>query len=231
MCTIETKDCFPSGHIDCFNNLIPTRDAFEECNMANISPIVKIGISIKLVIVEEITIGATCSPEELIYYKSLFQEYWDIFVWSYMKMPDLDPSIFEHQIDTCLDVSPIRQKKCPLHPSKYVDIKYEIDKLHTVEFIYPIAYTSWVSNLVSFNKKKDIICVCTDFHDLNHACPKEKFPTPFIDQIFIECVDHEALFFMDGFSSYNQIQIHPANQYKTSFTTFLGTFSYGIIPF
>jgi hypothetical protein len=36
---------------------------------------------------------------------------------------------------------------------------------------------------------------------------------------------------MDGFSSYNQIQIHLADQYKTTFTTPWGTFSYRVMPF
>jgi hypothetical protein len=51
--------------------------------MANISPTVKIDISIKLGIIEEITIGAARSPEELTTYKALFQEYQDIFSCSY----------------------------------------------------------------------------------------------------------------------------------------------------
>jgi hypothetical protein len=69
---IKTKDFLPSGHIDWFNKPIPALDAFEEGNMAKISPTVKIDISIKPGIIEEITIGATCSPEELIAYKALF---------------------------------------------------------------------------------------------------------------------------------------------------------------
>ena len=36
---------------------------------------------------------------------------------------------------------------------------------------------------------------------------------------------------MDGFSGYNQIQIHPADQYKTAFITPWGTFSYRVMPF
>jgi hypothetical protein len=36
---------------------------------------------------------------------------------------------------------------------------------------------------------------------------------------------------MGGFFRYNQIQIHLVDQYKTTFTTPWGTFSYRIMPF
>jgi hypothetical protein len=150
---VETKDFIPSGPIDWFNNPIPAPDAFEEGNMANISPTIKIDISIKHGIVEEITIGAACTPQEIAAYKALFQEYRDIFAWSYTEMPGLDPSIVEHRIDTWPDITPVRQKQRPLHPSKAAAIKAEIDKLRAAGFIYPIAYTSWVSNPVPVDKK------------------------------------------------------------------------------
>ena len=127
------------------------------------------------------------------------------------KMLGLDPFIVEHRIDTWLDITLVRQKQWPLHPSKAVAIKTEIDKLLAAGFIYPITYTSWVSNPVPVDKKQGTIRVCTDFRDLNNACPKDNFPTPFIDQIIDDCAGHEALSFMDRFSGYNQIQIHPAD--------------------
>jgi hypothetical protein len=67
------------------------------------------------------------------------------------------------------------------------------------------------------NKKKGTICVCMDFHDLNKAYPKANFPIPFIDQILDECVGSEIFSFMDGFSGYNQVQIKPKDQNKTTF--------------
>jgi hypothetical protein len=69
---VETKDFIPSGMIDWFNNPIPVLDAFEEGNLANISPTIKIDISIKPGVVEEIIIGAACTPEEITAYKALF---------------------------------------------------------------------------------------------------------------------------------------------------------------
>jgi hypothetical protein len=70
-----------------------------------------------------------------------------------------------------------------------------------------------------------------DFRDLNHACPKYNFPMPFINQIIDDCAGHKPLSFMDGLSGYNQIQIHPVDQYKTTFTTPWGTFAYRVMPF
>jgi hypothetical protein len=76
---VETKDFIPSGTVDWFNNPIPAPDAFEDGNLANISPTIKINISVKLGIIEEIIIGAACTPEEITAYKALFQEFRDIF--------------------------------------------------------------------------------------------------------------------------------------------------------
>ena len=66
---------------------------------------------------------------------------------------------------------------------------------------------------------------------MNQACPKDNFPTPFIDQILDECAGSEVFSFMDGFSRYNQIQIKPEDQHKTAFIFPWGTFSYRKMPF
>ena len=187
--------------------------------MANIFPTIKVNISTNPEVVEDITVGASFSPEEVSSYKALFQEFHDSFTWSYTKIPRLDPSIIEHHIDIRTDVSPILQKKWPIHSSKAPTIKAEIEKLRKADVIYPIAYTTWVSNHVLVNKKQGTICVCIEFHDLNLDCPKDNFPTPFIKQIIDSCANHEVFSFLDGFLGYNQIQICKEDQYKTAFTT------------
>ena len=137
--------------------------------MANISPTIKIDISTNSEIIEEIMLGASCSLEEVDSYTALFQEFRDIFSWSYTEIPGLDPSIMEHHIDTWTDVAPVRQKQRPIHPSKVAAVKANIEKLCTVGFIYPIAYTTWVSNPVPVNKKQGTILVDTHFHDIKGA--------------------------------------------------------------
>lgn len=83
-------------------------------------------------------------------------------------------------------------------------------------FIYPIPLTDWVSNIVPVNKKQGTIQLCVDYRDINKACPNN-YPTPYIDQIVDDCARNENFSFTNGFSGYNQINILPADQYKTTF--------------
>ena len=83
ICAIESKEFIPSGKVDWFKNPIPAPDAFEEGNMSNISPTIKVNISQNLSKFEEISLGAACSPEEVASYTKLLQEYRDIFSWDY----------------------------------------------------------------------------------------------------------------------------------------------------
>ena len=68
---METKD-FIHGKVDWLKNPIPAPDAFEEGNMANISPTIKLNISTNPEVFEEMMLGASCSPKEVVAYKALF---------------------------------------------------------------------------------------------------------------------------------------------------------------
>ena len=50
--------------------------------------------------------------------------------------------------------------------------------------------------------------MCVDFTNLNHACLKDSFPFPRIDQLVDSTTSHELLTFIDAFSGYNQIRIN-----------------------
>jgi len=69
-----------------------------EGNMTTIAETHPINISTKPDHVENILLGATCSPEEVKAYAALFKEFQDVFAWSYEEMLGIDPSIVEHEI-------------------------------------------------------------------------------------------------------------------------------------
>jgi hypothetical protein len=206
-------------------------DMFSEGNLSNISPTIPIDISIKPRIVENVHIGASCSQDKIVTYTSLFKEFHDIFFWSYEEIPGIDPTIVVHEIKTYPGTKPIRQCLLPVHPCKVAAIKLEVEKLLKAGFIYPMALIEWVSNPVLIDKKGSSIRVCVNYRDINKACPKDNFPTPFVDQIVDDCASSEIFSLMDGFSSYNQINIAPEDQHKTSFICPWGTFAYRKLPF
>ena len=94
-----------------------------------------------------------------------------------------------------------------------------------------ITFTDWVSNLVSVMKKQGTIRVCVDYRDINKVFPKDNYPTPLIDQIVDDCVGREIFSLMDRFFGYNQINILPTDQHKTTFIFPWGTFAYQKMPF
>jgi hypothetical protein len=146
-------------------------------------------------------------------------------------MSGIDPDIVVHEIKTYLNAKPIQQRLRSVHPRKALAIKIEVEKIIKAGFIYPMALTDWVSNIILIDKKQGTIHVCIDYRDINKAYPKDNFTTPFIDQIVDDCAGSEIFSLMDGFSGYNQINIVPADQHKTAFICPWGTFTYRKIPF
>ncbi|KAH9296742.1 hypothetical protein KI387_044770, partial [Taxus chinensis] len=118
-----------------------------------------------------------------------------------------------------------------MHPRVALLVKEELERLLVAWFIRPIDYSEWISNIVLVQKNPVGIIICTDFRDINKACPKDDFPFPNIDMIIDSTASYEMLSLMDGFSCYNQIKITEEDQHKITFTTPWGTFCYQVMPF
>jgi hypothetical protein len=118
-----------------------------------------------------------------------------------------------------------------LNPHLKDIVKEELQKLLDVNFIYPISDSKWVSPLVVVPKKNGKWRICVDYQELNKATQKDHFPLPFIDQVLDTLAGKQFFSFLDGFSGYNQIQITPEDQDKTTFTCPWGTFAYRVLPF
>ena len=70
-----------------------------------------------------------------------------------------------------------------------------------------------------------------DYTDLNEACSKDSFPLPRIDHIVDASTWHGMLSFLDAFSGYHQIPMHPSDAEKTTFITLHGLFCYNVMLF
>ena len=146
-------------------------------------------------------------------------------------MKGIDPKTCIHHIYIEENSRPIRQPQRRMNPNLMEIVKEELQKLLNVNFIYPISDSQWVSPLVIVPKKNGKWRVCIDYRELNKATLKDHFPLPFIDQVLDTLADKKYFSFLDGFSGYNQIQVAPEDQDKTTFTYPWGTFAYRLLPF
>ena len=159
-------------------------------------------------------------------------------------MRGLDPSLCTHRIFFEDESRPLREAQCRLNPKVWEAVKDEILKWLNAKIIYPISDSQWVSpvhvvpekaevTVIVNNKGEEIQTrlptkwrVCIDYRKLNAATKKDHFPLPFIDQIHDRLVGQTYFCFLDGYSRYNQIVIHPNDQEKTAFTCPFGAFAF-----
>ena len=73
--------------------------------------------------------------------------------------------------------------------------------------------------------------MCVDFTDLNKACPKDLYPLPSIDALVDSASGCKMLSFLDAFSGYNQIKIHPCDECKKAFMTETCCYCYKVMSF
>ena len=73
--------------------------------------------------------------------------------------------------------------------------------------------------------------MCIDYRKLNKATRKDHFPFPFINQMLERLAKNSYFCYLDGYSGFFQIPIHPNDQEKTTFTCSYGTYAYRRMPF
>ena len=114
-------------------------------------------------------------------------------------MLGLDPDLIMHHLSIAPRIKLVKQKLHKIHPHVALLVKSKLEKLLKAGFIRAIDYVEWISNIVLVSKHDKSIRVCTDFTDLNLACPKDDFPPPNIDMIVDMTAGYKMYSLMDGF--------------------------------
>ena len=146
-------------------------------------------------------------------------------------MGGIDPAIITHRLNVSPSFKPVKQKRKSFALERQKAINEEVNKLLKAGAIREVEYLEWLANVVLVKKANDKWRLGIDFTDVNRACPKDSFPLPQIDLIVDATADHELLSFMDTFFGYNQINMDPDDQEKTSFVTRQWTYCYRVMPF
>ncbi|KAG7578951.1 Ribonuclease H-like superfamily [Arabidopsis thaliana x Arabidopsis arenosa] len=196
-----------------------------------------------------VIINAALNDDEVNLLLSELRKYRRAIGYSLSDIKGISPSLCNHRIhlenESYSSIEPQRR----LNPNLKEVVKKEILKLLDADVIYPISDSTWVSPVhcvpkkggmtVVKNEKDELIPtrtitghrMCIDYRKLNAASRKDHFPLPFIDQMLERLANHPYYCFLDGYSGFFQIPIHPNDQEKTTFTCPYGTFAYKRMPF
>ncbi|RDX95212.1 hypothetical protein CR513_22302, partial [Mucuna pruriens] len=89
----------------------------------------------------------------------------------------------------------------------------------------PSAQASIQAHMLKLQSK---LILCGKF---DHACSKDPYPLPSIDQLVDGSSRYDLLSFIDAYSRYNQIQMHPLDEEKMAFIIDNDNFCYQVMPF
>jgi hypothetical protein len=177
-----------------------------------------------IVISEDLT---SQDEEKLISYLSRNK---DVFAWSALDLVGVSRTVIEHSLGIDPSVRPKKQRLRKMSDEKTKAAKAEVHRLLEANFIEPVAYPTWLANIVMVQKKSGKWRMCIDFTSLNKACPKDNFLLPRIDKIVDSAAGCEVMSLLDYFSSYHQIYMKEEDKASTSSITPFGTYCFIRMP-
>jgi hypothetical protein len=127
----------------------------------------------------------------------------DVFAWSALDLVGVSHAIIEHSLGIDPSVRPKKQRLRKISDEKTETAKAEVHHPLEAKFIEPIAYPTWLANVVMVQKKNGKWRMCIDFTSLNKACPKDNFPLPRIEKIVDCAAGCEVMSLLDCFSGYH----------------------------
>nr|AAV43951.1 putative polyprotein [Oryza sativa Japonica Group] len=180
---------------------------------------------------------------------AVLEKHCSVLGYSLQDLKGINPVLCIHRIPIDPESTPSREPQRRLNNAMREVVKKEVLKLLHAGIIYPVPYSEWVSPVQVVPKKGGIMVVanaqnelipqrtvtewrmCIDYRKLNKATKKDHFPLPFIDEMLERLANHSFFCFLDGYSGYHQIPIHPEDQSKTTFTCPYGTYAYRRMSF
>ena len=172
------------------------------------------------------------TQDETLRLLSVLEHHRSAFGYSLQDLKGISPALCTHRIPTDPDIPPSREPQRRLNNAMREVVKKEVLKLLHAGIIYPVPYSEWVSPVQVVPKKGGMTVVknernelipqrtvtgwrmCIDYRKLNKATRKDHFPLPFIDEMLELLANHSFFCFLDGYSGYHQIPIHPSDQNK-----------------
>jgi hypothetical protein len=156
------------------------------------------------------------------------QEYSDVFPEELPGMP-LDRNI-EFIIELLPGTPPISKRPYRMPVNKLVELKKQLAVLQAKGFIRPSS-SPWGAPVLFVERKDGTERMCINYQSLNEVTIKNKYPLPWIEDLFDQIKGASVFSKFDLRSGYHQLKIQESDIPKTTFHTWYGLYEYTVMSF
>jgi hypothetical protein len=156
------------------------------------------------------------------------QEYPDIFP---KELPGMPPDRdIKFIIDLLLGTLPISKRPNRMPRNVLVELKKQIAELQSKRFIHPSS-SPWGAPVLFVEKKDGTRRMWVDYRSLNEVTIKNKYPLPWIEDLFDQMKGVIIFSKIDWRSGYHQLKIRESDMLKTTFRIRYGLYEYTVMSF
>nr|GEX95954.1 putative reverse transcriptase domain-containing protein [Tanacetum cinerariifolium] len=133
---------------------------------------------------------------------------------------------------TCGIHGPHEPARAPyrLAPSRMKDLSEQLKELSGKGFIRPSS-SPWGAPVLFVKKKDGAFRMCIDYRELNKLTVKNRYPLPWIDDLFNQLQGSSVYSKIDLRSGYHQLRVREEDVPKTAFVTRYGHYEFQVMPF
>jgi hypothetical protein len=159
---------------------------------------------------------------------SVVEEFKDVFLEELIGMPP--EREVEFYIDLIRGTAPIAKRLYRMAPTELAKLKLQITELQQKGYIHPSS-SPWGAPVLFVTKKDGSMRMCINYRSLNEVTIKNKYPLPWIDDLFDQLQGAKYFSKIDLRSGYHQLRIKEADVQKTTFVTRYGQYEFTGMPF
>jgi hypothetical protein len=158
----------------------------------------------------------------------IVQEYPDVFP---EELPGMPP---DRDIEFILDLLPgtphISKRPYRMSVNELVELKKQIAELKSKGFICPSS-SPWGAPMLLMEKKDGTQWMCVNYRSLNEVTINDKYPLPWIEDLFDQMKGVSIFSKIDLRLGYHQLKIRELDIPKTTFRTRYGLYEYTVMSF
>ena len=126
--------------------------------------------------------------------------------------------------------SPISMTPHRMMPTELQEVKVQLQELLDRGFIRP-STSPWGAPVMFSKNRGKTLQLCIDYRQLNRATIKNRYPLPWIDNLFDQLRGARVYSKTDLCTGYHQLRVREADILKTAFRTRYEHFEFTMMPF